>query len=122
MKGEINMIGTGKLKNAYLNGDLCFCLWLTTGSIGKATMRMSNEGIRHPLRGTPPGRMGIWSAASRSQMYKEFMEARTSGKIESLDPTKEEIINAKKYIEEVFPMEKAKNAQELRDYKRVKVD
>ena len=116
------MIGTGKLKKAYLNGDLCFCLWLTLGSVGKAHLRMSNEGIRHPLTGNPPGRMGVWSAASRSQMYKEFMEARTSGRIATVEPTKEEIANAKQYIEKVFPLEKAKNAQELKDYRRVKID
>lgn len=112
-------VGTGKLKEAFINSDLAYALWLTSGSITRATKRFADEGVRNPLTGNPACRMGVWSAASRSEYYKKFVEDRTSGKILSSKPTDEEFAKARELIDELLEVEVEKNKVAIKEYGRV---
>ena len=114
------MIGTGKLKEAFIKPELAYALWLTTGSITRATKRFADEGIRNPLTGNPACRMGVWSAAAHSELYKTYVEKRRSGEVLTDKPTDEEFVEARKLIEELLPVEKGRNKQDLVDYGRVR--
>ena len=112
-------VGTGKLKEPFINSDLAYALWLTSGSITRATKRLADEGIRNPLTGNPACRMGIWSAASKSEYYKKFVEDRKSGKIASSVPTDEEFAKARELIDELLKVEVEKNKVAIVEYGRV---
>jgi|WetSurMetagenome_2_1015567.scaffolds.fasta_scaffold00049_61 hypothetical protein len=113
-------IGTGKLKEAFINPDLAYALWLTTGSITRATRRFADEGIRNPLTGNPACRMGVWSAAAHSEHYKTYVEKRKSGELLSDKPTDEEFAKARSIINDMLAPEKARNHQDLIAYGKIR--
>ena len=105
------MIGKGNAAHHYLNADLCYALWLTSGSIGRATRRLALEGFRNPVTLDKPSRMGVWFAAKRSDYYKNFQERRETGQILQQTATNEEFEEAKKIVEQLWLTELEKNVR-----------
>jgi len=86
----IMSIGQKGLNNDYLDEDLCFCARIVSDSIGRAAKRMAADGIFNPYSGAVPSRMGVWFAATRSILFKEYMKKRECGERNSAAPTQEE--------------------------------
>lgn len=99
--------GRGRLIKSYLMPDLCYALWLTSGSITKATRRMIDEGVVHPVTLRPPSRMGIWWSAKNSEYTDKFFAKRTSRETENVRATAEEMEEARSIILDQLPKQKA---------------
>lgn len=109
------MIGKGSSAHHYLNADLCYALWLTSGSVGRATRRLVLEGFRNPITLEKPSRMGVWFAAKRSEYYNKFVENRESGIIKQQTATSDEFDEAKRIIERLLPVEIEKNKSSIKE-------
>ena len=98
--------GRGRLIKSYLMPDLCYALWLTSGSITKATRRMIDEGVVHPVTLKPPSRMGIWWSAKNSDYTTKFFAKRENRETENVKATVEEMEEARAIIEDQLPKQK----------------
>lgn len=108
--------GNGKTVKGYLIPDLCFYLWIETASIQKATMRMFDAGFLNPKTGEPFRKMSVWKSARISPAYKNYVEARSTGKITSKNPTPEEYAEAVEKVKELLPLQTERLAEQKKFY------
>lgn len=106
----------GKLGKGYLLAELCYALWITTGSIMRATQFLITNGIKHPRSKEAPSRMGVWWAATHSESYKLYIHRRELGEIQQENPTDEEFHAAQKIMEELLPAQKQRVADLIVKY------
>jgi hypothetical protein len=113
--------GKGRLIKSYLMPDLCYALWLTSGSITKATRRMIDEGVVHPVSLKAPSRMGIWWSAKHSEYTAKFFAKRENRETENIRATTEEMEEARAIILDQLPKQKAL-VEELKTHYNLKHD
>lgn len=106
------VLGGERLNKSYLDADLIFFLWLSTGSIKKTRKFLIEKGFRNPFQEKQPSEMGCWYAAKRSEHYKKYMQLRLDKKAGA--PTRAELARAEEYIKKNLPVELAKNQELVR--------